>query len=55
MTIWAIISLLVRWLGFIRWADGLWEKHEAMVKAKEIANAPITDSDWLGKAKDGDL
>lgn len=36
MTFWGILSLLLHWLGLIRWGEALWEKHELVKKAKEI-------------------
>lgn len=44
MTLWAIISLLLRWLGFIRWANGLWEKHEAVKQAMETESVQVKDA-----------
>jgi hypothetical protein len=45
VTIWSILSLLLRLTGFARWADFLYEKHEAKVKAQNVANAPLTDDE----------
>jgi len=55
MTIWSILGWLLHWLPLQEWGDAMLRRHEAVKKAKEIANAPITDSDWIRKARDGDL
>lgn len=55
MTIWAILSIAIRFIGFARWADALWEKHEDAVKKQAGADTPKTDAEWTQKSKDGEL
>ena len=32
-----------------------WAKHEAIAKAEDIANKPVTDKEWSAGADKGDL
>jgi hypothetical protein len=45
MTIWGVLSTLCRILGLVKWADSLWQSHEAAMKARSEANAPVTDEE----------
>ena len=47
-----IIVDLLRLIGFCRWADSLWQKHQAKVKAKEQANVPLTNKEELDRIDD---
>ena len=55
MTIYSVASLLFRLVGLAQWADSLWEKHEAKVKAKEVADAPTTRDELEKTLRDGKL
>lgn len=55
MTWLSIASLLIRLVGFSRWADSLWELHVAKRKAREIANTPTTRAELEDTLKKGDL
>ena len=55
MTYLSIASLLVRLVGFGRWADSLWEKHVAKVKAREVADSPATRDELEKTLRDGEL
>ena len=55
MTILALLSRLLQLLGYARGAAFLWEKHEAKVKAKEIAEAPTTRAELEKTLRDGKL
>lgn len=55
MTILALLSRLLQLVGYARGAAFLWEKHEAKVKAKEVADAPTTRVELEQTLKDGKL
>ena len=55
MTIFRILSLLARLLGFAQVAGHFWHLHELKVKAKEIAATPTTRDELEKTLEDGKL
>ena len=55
MTIYSILSALLRLAGFALWADACWRTHEMTVKAQEIADAPTTRAELEKTIRDGEL
>jgi hypothetical protein len=55
VTIYSILSALLRLIGFARWADACWRAHEMTVKAQEVADAPTTKAELEETLRDGKL
>jgi len=55
MTIYYILSLTCRLIGFCQWADFLFERHEQRVKAQKVADAPSTRPELEKTLEDGKL
>lgn len=55
MTIFSIISMVCRILGFTDWAAKWYALHEQRIRIQRIADTPKTDDEWTKKAEDGEL
>jgi hypothetical protein len=55
VTIYSVLSLLYRLVGFAQLADSFWHRHEERVKAQKVANAPTTRAELEKTLKDGEL
>jgi hypothetical protein len=55
MTFFSILSLISRLVGLVRLGDFFWEKHEAKLKAQNLADAPTTRQELEKTLDDGKL